>query len=367
MLIFAIVNKPSVTVSVSNDLVTDQRVSKVCDSLVKFGFDVKLIGRKLPDSAQLNRNYKTLRFNFLFNKGPLFYLSLNIRIFIYLLFSKRTILLSNDLDTLPANFFVSKIRGFKLVYDSHELFSEVPELLDRPFIQNIWRRIESYFLPKLEVCYTVSAHIARYYDKLYSTNFKLIRNFPIQKDQIESSRSNYIIYQGALNIGRGIEDIIRAMPYIQDYNLVIAGSGDVEIELKKIVNDLNLSDKVRFLGRLTPLELSKYTSKAKLGLSLEEDLGLNYRFAVPNKIFDYIQNEVPILFSPLVEVMELLEPFSVGEVLKSRDPHQLAEQINDMLSSEKYKDWVEDCKKAKTIFNWKTEEQKLKEIFDSIA
>ena len=72
----------------------------------------------------------------LFNKGFLFYAEYNFRLFFLLLFSKKDILLSNDADTLLANFLASKLQNKKLVFDSHELFSEVPELVEKPFVKS---------------------------------------------------------------------------------------------------------------------------------------------------------------------------------------------------------------------------------------
>jgi len=167
-----------IVVSVTNDLVTDQRVYKVCKSLQKLGFDILLIGRQLKNSPPIERPYKTYRMRLLFNKGFLFYAEYNLRLFFKLLFTKKDILLSNDLDTLLPNYIISKLQKKKLVYDSHELFTEVPELINRPRVQNIWIGIEKRILPNLKICYTVCQSIADYYDKKYGTNFKVIRNLP---------------------------------------------------------------------------------------------------------------------------------------------------------------------------------------------
>ena len=110
-----------IVISVTNDLVTDRRIEKVCITLQKLNYEITLIGRKLPDSLPISRNYKTIRMNLLFKKGFLFYAEYNIRLFLKLLFIKKEVLLANDLDTLSANYFVSKIQNKKMVYDSHEL------------------------------------------------------------------------------------------------------------------------------------------------------------------------------------------------------------------------------------------------------
>ena len=106
------------------------------------------MGRELPDSPIMNlRTYQTKRMKLFFTKGSLFYAFFNIRLFIFLLFKKIDLLVSNDLDTLLANYLISKIKGIPLVYDSHEYFTEVPELEGR-FAKKVWLAIEKWIFPK---------------------------------------------------------------------------------------------------------------------------------------------------------------------------------------------------------------------------
>ena len=170
-----------IIVSVSNDLDTDQRVKKVCQTLFDLGFEVILIGRLLPNSLPLKRSYKTVRLQLFFNKGFLFYAELNIRLFFKLLFGKPDILLSNDLDTLLPNFLIHKILKIKLVYDSHELFTEIPELKNRPGIKKIWTTIEKSILPNVDNMYTVNSQIAAYYHSKYRIPVQVIRKLPYKQ------------------------------------------------------------------------------------------------------------------------------------------------------------------------------------------
>jgi glycosyltransferase involved in cell wall biosynthesis len=352
-----------IIISVTNDLATDQRVHQVCETLEGFGFDILLIGRKLPNSLPLNRNYKTVRMNLLFNKGFLFYAEYNLLLFSKLLFSKKDILLANDLDTLPSNYLISRLQSKKLIYDSHELFTEVPELINRPKVQNVWLKIEKSILPKLKNCYTVCQSIADYYNDKYSTNFKVIKNLPVisefSETKLENNEIKTIIYQGALNLGRGIELMIESMQYLESTQFIIVGDGDITSELKQQVEELKLQNKVRFLGKKSPEELKKITLQADLGLSLEEDLGLNYRYALPNKIFDYIHAEIPILVSDLPEMKRVIKEYSVGEIIMDRESKQIAEQIQNILKT----DYKEALINAKKELNWSTEKEKLKTIF----
>jgi len=127
-----------ILISVTNDLTTDQRVEKTCEALSEIGYDVLLVGRKLKKSLPIQRNYMTIRFRLLFNVGFLFYAEFNIRLFIFLLFTKKDLLFSNDVDTLLPNYIISKLQNKKLVFDSHELFSEIPELVHKKRVKNVW-------------------------------------------------------------------------------------------------------------------------------------------------------------------------------------------------------------------------------------
>ncbi len=358
-----------IIVSVTNDLETDQRVQKVCESLVHFGFEVVLVGRCLPTSKSLKFPYQTKRFNLLFNKGFLFYANYSIVLFFYLLKTKATHLLSNDLDTLLPNFIVSKLKNLDLIYDSHELFSEVPEVVNRPVVKKVWIGLESFLLPKLHTCYTVSESIAKYYNSKYSSSFEVIYNYPVFYEPkkncsilAEETRA-IILYQGAVNIGRGIELMIDCMMHIEDALLVIVGGGDIFLEIQEKVSNLNLEDKVLLMGRVSPEVLKGITPYASLGLSLEEDLGLNYRYAMPNKIFDYVMAEVPVLVSDLPEMRSVINKYKIGWVVESRSSIELAIQINNILEIDSAF-FSSSLHHSRKRLNWESQENVLRKIFD---
>jgi glycosyltransferase involved in cell wall biosynthesis len=357
-----------VIVSVTNDLSTDQRVAKTCRTLHKLNYEVLLVGRKLKGSLPIERAYTTKRFRLIFNRSFLFYAEYNLRLFFFLLFCKKDLLFSNDLDTLLPNYLISKLQNKKLVYDSHELFTEIPELIEKPFVKNVWSRIERAIFPKLKNVIVVSEAIANHYQEKYGVSCHVIRNLPEVTHHtqgqfpFDTSQKKVILYQGSLNIGRGVELMIDTIPLLKDTVLVIIGHGDITTSLKKKVVDLELDSRIFFLGAMAPQKLKELTPLASIGLSLEEDLGLNYRFALPNKLFDYIQAEIPVIVSDLPEMKNIVSHYKVGEILTNRTPKELAQLI---LSIEK-KEYLSALQKAKKELNWNTESEKLISIFNHL-
>ena len=355
-----------IIISVSNDLSCDQRVNKVCNSLVDMGFDVHLVGvkRKNPSALPL-RKYSMFRFNNVFNNGFLFYAELNMRLFFYLLVKKCDILVANDLDTLLPNFLASKIRRKKLVFDAHELFPEVPELIHRPKTKRVWQKIEDWILPQLKYCYTVCQPIADYYNQKYNIEMKVVRNAsyysePVEEKLLDYSGKKIILYQGAVNVGRGLEWVIDAMPLIENAVLLIIGDGNMLNELKKRVDNLQLNEKVIFLGRISGTELHKYTPSADLGLCLLENKGLNYYFSLPNRIFDYLHANVPVLATDFPEIANIVRTNNTGILIDHYEPTYLAKVINDFFT--KGFDTSHFAELAKELC-WEKEEIVLKSVY----
>jgi glycosyltransferase involved in cell wall biosynthesis len=368
-------NLIKVFISVTNDIVTDRRVGKVALSLLKLGFKVNIIGRRRKNSLPLQENpYKSRRFRLLFNKGPLFYAEHNIRIFLYLILRKVDILVANDLDTLPANYLVSKIRRKKLVYDSHEYFTEVPELENRKFVKRIWTKLEKAMLPKIKYSYTVCDSIAGIYSNKYGINMQVIRNLPVynvsspkKTNSIRVKNERIIIYQGVLNVGRGLELAIQAMKFVDNTALIIIGDGDIASKLKTQVCDSGLEDKVRFIERVPYDKLMSYAVQADIGISLEENLGLNYYYALPNKLFDYIHAGIPVLVSDFPEMAGIVKKYNVGLTTDTTEPLQLASLLREMIENEeKRKEWKQNLKKAAKELCWEIEEKKLLELYSEV-
>jgi len=335
---------------------------------------VLLVGRRRRKSLLLEqREYRTHRMFLLFEKGFLFYAEYNFRLFFFLLFRKCDLLLANDLDTLLPNYLVKKLRKKSLVYDSHEYFTGVPELEGRKFARNIWKHIERWIFPKLTDIITVNDSIAKLYKDEYDKELTVVRNIPALQNlkEFQSKKElgidagkNMILLQGSgINIDRGAEEAVMAMQYVTNAILYIIGDGDVIDILKKMVKKNGLEQKVVFIPKQPMDKLLRYTVHADIGLTLDKDTNINYRYSLPNKLFDYIHAGVPVLASSLVEVRKIIQQYKVGEIIENHNPEHIAAKINTMLI-DKYGLQImkENCKFAAQKLNWETEETKLTDI-----
>lgn len=367
-------------VSVTNDLYTDQRVHKVCTFLVAQGYEVLLVGRKRRSSIPLPpREYKTHRMKLLFETGAKFYAFFNFRLFLFLLFRKADILVSNDLDTLLANHLANKFkRKTRLVYDSHEYFTEVPELTSRPKVQKIWLKIEEWIFPKLKDVYTVNGSIAEIYSKKYKKNIRIVRNISplwigkeLQSKKALGIPENVplIILQGAgINVERGAEEAVEAMKSV-DAVLLIVGDGDVVPDLKKYVASEGkmLSEKVLFFGKQPYDVMMNYTSYADIGLTLDKPNSLNYALSLPNKVFDYMHTNTAVVATEIKEVAHVIRTNKIGVILEEFTVENLAGVLNELIADRNRLDEFQaNCAIAAKTENWEKETEILAEIYPKV-
>lgn len=383
-----------IIISVTSDLVTDQRVHKVALSLHNEGFKVLLFGRKTSQSKPLEkREYKTKRTKLLFQKGFLFYANYNIWLFFYLMTHHADILLANDLDTLPANYLASKFKRIKLVFDSHEYFTGVPELINRARVRNIWKGFEQFILPRVDIVYTVNDSIAEIYRNEYKKDIFVVRNMPFEKqpkyksddetfgiipathsetavvlnliyETLKTEKRKIIIYQGAINVDRGLEEMFEAMEWLDDVVFLMIGNGDLYKKFKNQLKKLHYADRIIMTGSIPFQYLSAFTELATLGISFEKSTNINYKFASPNKVVDYIHAGIPVLASRLVEIEKVVNKFNVGDFIESHHPTHIVLKIKELISNQGLLNkWKVNCKAAANALTWEKEEKVLIDLF----
>lgn len=309
-----------IVLAVTNDLLTDQRVDRTCSALTEAGYAVTLVGRRLPQSAPLpERKYGTRRMRLLFKRSALFYAEYNLRLFLKLLCSQADAFFANDTDTLLACCCAARVRRKKLVFDAHELFPDVPELANSPSVRRVWKAIERHCIPHVDAAFTVCQSVADEYERRYGVKMSVVRNLgavvPADGNAAVSLQEpgvRTLLYQGAVNIGRGVQELIDVMELLPDCRLCVAGDGDERERLCRYTAALPWSSRVVFLGRVAPADLRQLSRTADLGVCLLEDLGLNYRYSLPNRIADFAQAGVPILATDFPEIRRVVATYRIG-------------------------------------------------------
>ncbi|HQW04108.1 MAG TPA: glycosyltransferase family 4 protein, partial [Saprospiraceae bacterium] len=267
--------------AVTNDLTYDRRMYRICSALAATGAEVTLVGRRLKSSVVFTPgHFKGFRFRCWFNKGPLFYIEYNKRLFFTLLGQEFDIACACDLDTALAVRLAAWVKGKKSVYDAHEYFSEVPELTRRPSIKKIWEWIAKRTIPGFNACYTVGEELAVLMGRRYNVHFDVIRNIapsPVSGKSVLQNAANekILLYQGALNVGRGLEACIEAMVHLPDWKFWLAGEGDITAQLKELAQARGVGDKVVFLGWVKPDHIPQLMKQARLSINLREVGSLN--------------------------------------------------------------------------------------------
>lgn len=365
--------RKKIVVSVITDLVTDQRVIRICTTLQDMGFDVWVLARKLNDSLPLGQyNFKVHRFRCYFRKGIPQYAEFMLQLFFRLLFARTDYLLSNDLDSLPPNYLVSKWRRKHLFYDSHEYFTGVPELADSPVKRKIWKKLEDWIFPKLKTVYTVNESVRNEYQQEYGIPMMIVRNVPaIAKINAAAMPENWkgkiiLLAQGAgLNQGRSCIEMINALPLLDEkFHLVFIGGGNAWDDLKKRREALHLEGRIDMLEKMPPARLKSYTLLASMGISLDSFTDKNCLFNLPNKVFDYIQAGVPVLGTAIPEVKRIVEEYQCGICIEDTSPQNISTVITRLFNSpDQYTLLRENAKKASAILNWENEKEKLEEIY----
>lgn len=359
--------------AVSN-IVHDQRVRRMGLMLENLGCRVNFYGRyfRLTGREDELNDSRFILVRHMFNREVWFYAEYNVRLFLRLLLGKKyTVVVSNDLDTLPACYLACKIRRMKLIFDSHELFTETPELGDNPFARSVWKWLEKKLVPRIKFGLTVSEAIAQEYKNRYGVHFYVLRNVPPRLDLtalpeppvILPPDKKFLILQGTgINRQRGAEEALEALELLPDYfSLIIAGDGDVIEDLKKRAARETLQSRVVFTGRLSYNQLMALTVRCFAGLSLDKPTCLNYLYSLPNKIFDYMQARIPVIVSPMPEPSLVVKNYGVGLVLDEVTPENIAENVlllEKKLQTERHL-WLERLEKAARELCREEEEKKV--------
>lgn len=355
--------------SITSDPNYDQRMIRICSTLQKNGYDVLLIGRKRPNSrALIYRNFKQARIKQRIDSGKLFYLTYWFKLFFKLLFIKTDVYCAIDLDTILPALLVAKLKRKKIVYDAHELFCELEEVVNRPLTLKAWKWIEKVSVPIMDACYTVNNSLKNIFENTYTKPFAVVRNISLLKNNpIQYNYADgYILYQGAINVGRCFEFLIPAMQQV-DRTLIICGEGNYLSKAKELANSLNLNHKVIFKGYIAPYELESITQKACIGITLFIATSDNNKLSLANRFFDYMQAGVPQIAMNYPEYATINKHIEVAHLIDTPSENNIAKALNELLQNEPYyKKLHQNSLLAKHTYCWENEEQVLLNIYKQL-
>ena len=290
----------------------------------------------------------------------------------YLKNKEIDIIHAHDVDGLITGFFC-KSRKTNLIYDSHELFSGLKNLKISPF----FFMLEWVLLKKVDRIISVSPSICTTLNKLYSPKKRplLIRNTPNEfiiprnqetlKQKLRLKENHKIlVYQGMLNAGRGLENLIQILPLLKtNIVLVLIGTGAFEKNLKDLAVQLSVQNRVFFTGYIEHEKLLNYTSSADLAIYLLNITKLNTKYCLPNKILEFIQAEIPIISTETRDIKKLIEKYAIGETVDPSNINDVVHKIEKILDKpEEYKNCLV---KAKKELSWENEEKKLIKLYKS--
>lgn len=355
---------------VTNDLVHDRRMDRICRTLSSHDFDVTLVGRCYINSPVLPPTipYHTARMAHWFRSGIFFYIEYQIRLFRYLLSHQKDAICCVDLDTIIPAFIVARMQRLPVVYDAHEYFTEVPELKGRALVKRVWSLIGKWCVPKMDRCYTVGEELAIALQAEYGKPFDVIRNMPFVDLTIHERKSpiaKVVWYHGALNVGRGLPEMILAMHLLKDCSLCIAGDGDISDDLRALVKKEKLEDRITFLGWVSPDALMDRMKEAAVGINLLDRNSISYYWSAANKAYDYIQAGLPAVHMDFPGYVALDEKGPIGALISSLDIHEIATAIQRLMQPDCWQSVHHRLLEIRHQFSWENEAEKLVEIYQN--
>jgi len=323
--------------------------------------------------------YRNLRnFLMIFHK-PLSYLDYYKRSYAIVRQEPADIYHAHDLNTLPVAYWAARRYGGKLVYDSHELYTETSNLSHTERV--VLRFFEGILIRRCKAVITVNHSIARELADRYRIELPIvIMNCPVLLNHTCSTdflraklgirkEEALVLYQGGFLPHRGLENLIAAIAMLPEVKLVMMGWGRLEEDLRALADAMGLIGKrVFFLPPVPQNELLLWTSSADVGVIAYRNVGLNNYYSLPNKLFEYIAAGIPVVASDFPELRRVIEEFQVGCTFNPDDPKDIARAITWVLEDEqRLAKLKENARKAAAVLNWENEEKKLLELYRKLT
>ncbi len=296
---------------------------------------------------------------------------------------------ANDLPCLKPAVYLKKKTGAKLIYDSHEIYIETLNQffpVSAPWFKNIifkmllafmqftGTRCEWKLIKDVDHFITVGKSLQRYFQEKYNlTKIHIMMNCPERDFHGESidfhkmlniDKNKFIVlYQGVLNYGRGLILLLEAFKHTNERSiLVILGDGPLRPNLIEYSKLYNLAGKVFFIDKVPLKSLPKYTRGANCGINLLESINLSKKYAVPNKLFEYMHAGIPAITTKTKETELIFQKYNIG-IFAKNEPKDIVKSI-DKISDMDLSEYKKNCQKAALEYNWENQEKVILKIFE---
>jgi len=369
---------------VLNSFTNDSRVLKEAISLQKAGYKVEVIAL-WEDGLEEHEIIENISVHRIKLKSRNWSKNRLIQILKYIEFLYRVIIKyrdidiihCNDLGTLPIGVLIKKFskKDVKIVYDAHEYETEINGL--KGMRKGISKILEKSLIKKVDKTITVSDTIAKEYVRLYNIKKPaLVLNTPpfikIEKKNIFREQlnigedKNIFLYQGGLARGRGIEILLETFKELSKDNsknvIIFMGYGILEDKIKEYSKKYS---NIFYYKAVSPEVLLDFTSSADFGISLIEDKCLSYRYCLPNKMFEYLMVDIPVIVSNLPEMAKIIEKYSVGVIAKEYSIKGIKEAVNSIIDLDRDK-LNKNIQKVKEIYNWQEQEEIFLKVYNEL-
>jgi glycosyltransferase involved in cell wall biosynthesis len=178
-----------------------------------------------------------------------------------------------------------------------------------------------------------------------------------------------VIYVGGLMPGRGLEQMIDALPLIEDAYLCAVGPGGVSYSegLLARAAAVGVADRVELRAPVAPEEVQSVLMGAAAGLCLIQPVCHSYELCLPNKLFEYAAAGVPILASDMPVIAQVVRSEGLGEVVAPSDPQAIAAGLNRLLQPERWKLVTQRMSSFAATHDWAGEAGALAAIYGRAA
>lgn len=287
---------------------------------------------------------------------------------------KPDVIHANDLDALIPAYMAQKVLKCKLIYDSHEIFTENNFLQNKRLYAAYLRKKEKRICKKLDLMICVSNAAADYFVEKYNIQRPtVVTNCSLKSEQCFSQTKNKgfeVLNHGQYYAGRGYDIMVEALPLLKDYpeiKLALRGFGSLEESLRERAKELG-DENIVFYPRVLVQELIPEASKSMVGVAITEGTCINFEVSVSNKLFEYASAGLPVIMSDIPEHRYLNEKYQFGVIIADNKPETFAAAVIRLYSDKKfYEQCATNARKLSEEINWENEFGKLLDFEKSIV